>query len=79
MSERWRDSYDAWKLATPPEYELTSEQERALEDAAEIERLRQALIDVRELIDGYVDVSWEGTGPNDAMRATQIIDEALKQ
>jgi hypothetical protein len=21
MSERWRDTYDQWKLATPPEHE----------------------------------------------------------
>lgn len=25
--------YDAWKLATPPEYEITPEEERAMEDA----------------------------------------------
>lgn len=27
----WRDSYDSWKLATPPEYEITEEEERQLE------------------------------------------------
>lgn len=27
-SNRWRDSYDKWKLATPPEYEVASEEER---------------------------------------------------
>ena len=35
MSERWRDSYDAWKLATPPEYDITAEEERALEEQAQ--------------------------------------------
>jgi hypothetical protein len=27
----WRDSYDAWKLATPPEYEMTDEEEERRE------------------------------------------------
>jgi len=48
---------------------------------AEVRALRYALEDVRELIDGYVDIAdgSEETGPlpNDAMRAVQIIDEAL--
>ena len=37
--------YDAWKLATPPEYEMTAEQERELEDqrAMEEQRLRDAI------------------------------------
>jgi hypothetical protein len=30
MDDRWRDSYDSWKLATPPEYEITPEEEDAL-------------------------------------------------
>ena len=49
--------------------------------ADEIEKLRFALLDVSELIDGYVDIcdGDEETGPrpNDAMKAQQIIDEAL--
>jgi len=48
---------------------------------AEVRALRYALADVRELIDGYVDIcdGDEETGPrpNDAMKAQQIIDEAL--
>ena len=48
---------------------------------AEVRALRYALEDVRELIDGYVDIcdGSEETGPlpNDAMKAQQIIDEAL--
>ena len=46
----------------------------------QIRDLRFALMDVRELIDGYVDIvdGPEGTQlPNDAMRAMQLIDEAL--
>jgi len=31
-NERWRDTYDAWKLATPPEYG-TEADERAAEEA----------------------------------------------
>ncbi len=27
MDDRWRDSYDTWKLATPPEYEISPEEE----------------------------------------------------
>ena len=27
----WRDGYDTWKLATPPEYDITPEQEAELE------------------------------------------------
>jgi hypothetical protein len=39
--------YDAWKLATPPECDLTSEQERALEEERweQEERLREAVAD----------------------------------
>lgn len=34
--DRWRDSYDTWKLATPPEYEMTPEEEdRVYEEARE--------------------------------------------
>lgn len=33
----WRDGYDVWKLATPPEYDITPEQEAELE-AQEAER-----------------------------------------
>jgi len=41
--------------------------------------LRHALEEVRELIDGYVDVKDGDNGPvaNNAMRAVQLIDEAL--
>lgn len=37
--------YDAWKLATPPHYEMTPEQECELEDqlALEEQRLRDAI------------------------------------
>jgi hypothetical protein len=30
--DRWRDSYDAWKLATPPEYEEPEGEEDCDED-----------------------------------------------
>jgi hypothetical protein len=38
-------NYDAWKLATPPEYEMTTEQERAQEEDREIQEqnLRDAI------------------------------------
>jgi hypothetical protein len=32
MDDRWRDSYDAWKLAIPPEYEISPEEEDRLYD-----------------------------------------------
>jgi hypothetical protein len=43
-------------------------------------RLLIALHKVRELIDGYVDVDDCGNVPvpNNAMRAVQVIDEAIK-
>lgn len=48
---------------------------------AEIRALRYVLEDVRELIEGYEDIldGSEETGPipNKAMRAVQLIDEAL--
>jgi hypothetical protein len=45
MNEQWRNSYDAWKLATPPEYDITPEEERALEerDALQEQCLRDAI------------------------------------
>lgn len=53
------------------------------EQAKEIQRLTQALEDVAELIDGYVDVSDgpDGGPPqaNAAMRAAQVIDIALRR
>ncbi len=33
----WRDGYDVWKLATPPEYDITPEQEAEI-DARYAER-----------------------------------------
>lgn len=33
MSEAWRNSYDSWKLATPPWLEGDDEDEDAREDA----------------------------------------------
>ncbi len=48
--------------------------------ARKIKQLRDTLIDVAELIDGYVDIVDGPEGnqlPNDAMRAVQLIDEAL--
>jgi hypothetical protein len=46
-----------------------------------ISRLEDVLYNVRELIDGYVDVvdgDYEsGPLPNNAMRAVQIIDEVM--
>ncbi len=48
--------------------------------AKTIEQLRDTLMDVAELIDGYVDIVDGPEGnqlPNDAMRAVQLIDEAL--
>lgn len=58
-----------------------SAQDRELVIAmVKIEMLVNALTEVRELIDGYVDVNDGDGGPvaNNAMRATAIIDEALK-
>ena len=52
--------------------------ERQYQD--EIDRLRQALIEVRELIEGYVDVNDGSDGTpvaNNAMRAVQIIDDVV--
>lgn len=48
-------------------------------DSEIIEKLRDALEEVRELIDGYVDIrdGENGPLPNNAMLAQQIIDEAL--
>ena len=49
--------------------------------ADEIEKLRDALRDVSDLIEGYVDISDHGPLgpiPNNAMRAQQVIDEALR-
>ena len=53
----------------------------ALMTVAEIKHLRATLEEVRELIEGYVDVrdGPQGPLPNDAMRAQQAIDEALNQ
>lgn len=31
--DRWRDSYDAWKLATPPEYEEEPSDESLFEES----------------------------------------------
>ena len=46
---------------------------------AKVRALRYALEDVRVLIDCYADADHNGSSfiPNDAMRAVQIIDEAL--
>ncbi len=47
---------------------------------AQVRMLRYALMDIRELIDGYVDIVDGPEGkqlPNDAMRAVQVIEEAL--
>lgn len=49
--------------------------------SAEIQKLRDALLDVSDLIDGYVDIVDGPEGaqlPNNAMRAQQVIDEALR-
>lgn len=49
--------------------------------ADEIEKLRDALRDVSDLIEGYIDIVDGPEGkqlPNDAMRAQQLIDEALR-
>lgn len=27
MNERWRDTYDQWKLATPPEHEASEDED----------------------------------------------------
>lgn len=46
-----------------------------------IERMQDALIDVGDLIDDYVDIRDGAEGqqlPNDAMKALQIIDEVLR-
>jgi hypothetical protein len=31
MDDKWRDNYDSWKLATPPEYETNFDEEREYE------------------------------------------------
>lgn len=51
MSERWdawKDGYDDWKLATPPEYEITAEEEQELFEREQEER-EAAEQDAREL------------------------------
>ncbi len=35
--------YDAWKLATPPEYDITPEQEREIEDEQRRDEFREAI------------------------------------
>ena len=40
--------------------------------------LVETLREIRELIDGYTDIKDEGI-PNDAMRATQLINAALRK
>lgn len=41
--ERWRDTYDAWKLATPPEYEMTGEEEQERERHEAEDRIDELL------------------------------------
>lgn len=36
MTERWRETYDQWKLATPPEYEGEEE------DFDDLDQMRDA-------------------------------------
>lgn len=37
------------------------------------------LYEASNLLDGYVDCNTEGTGPNSAMRAQQLIDAAIRR
>lgn len=48
FDDSWRDSYDAWKLATPPEYE-TADDEREREEADRADEFQAWL--AAELID----------------------------
>ena len=51
-----------------------------MSDAEKIQQLKDVLEEVRELIEGYMDVQDRDYGipkPNKAMRAVQLIDEAL--
>lgn len=51
--DRWRDSYDAWKLATPPEYEGPEDEPESELDAADrrIAELREERDQLRRLYD----------------------------
>ena len=75
--DRWRDSYDSWKLATPPEYEITPEEEDRRYRGASEERAqaivmteaqeRQAVEIVRHIAEGwhrngYLDTEGWGMG-----------------
>lgn len=42
-SDSWRDTYDAWKLATPPEYEWGDGEEASLEEMAFQDRMTMHL------------------------------------
>jgi hypothetical protein len=46
------------------------------EMAKDIHRLREALVDIEELVDGYVDITSNG-GPNLAMQILTVVHIAL--
>ena len=66
-------------LAEDPEVPWTGPDGLFQLAATEIRRLRDALQEASELIEGYADADHNGSGfvPNNAMRARQVIADAL--
>lgn len=61
MSDRWRETYDAWKLATPPEYEQAEEdgerdeiEELAYELLAATNREKRLLEALKPFVDAFL-------------------------
>ena len=82
--ERAKAAVDARRIVTllraeDPDTPWTGRNGLFQKAASEIERLRAALGEVAELIEGYADADHNGHSfvPNNAMRAQQIIAEAL--
>jgi hypothetical protein len=48
MDDRWRDSYDSWKLATPPEYEISPEEEEQAYREAREEQMLTSLTEAQK-------------------------------
>jgi hypothetical protein len=86
MSERWRDTYDNWKLDTPPEYDIDPREEREMELTEEINRmereisaLRSALDECLEYFQGEYD-AWTEDGnwiSNSQMKLGTMVEEVL--
>jgi hypothetical protein len=51
MDDRWRGSYDAWKLQTPPEYEITPEEENKLWEEARESLASDLIADLSEALE----------------------------